>query len=53
VTVADRAVRRALHGSANTIIVRHRQRRHVMSKEKRSTKEKRKPKKEKPAAPKK
>jgi hypothetical protein len=38
---------------ANTLIVLARRWRMAMSKEKRSTKEKRKPKKEKPAAPKK
>jgi hypothetical protein len=42
-----------LRGAANTTIVRHQPRRPTMAKEKRSTKEKRKPKKEKPATPKK
>jgi hypothetical protein len=42
-----------LHGVANTPIVPHQPRRPAMAKEKRSTKDKRKPKKEKPAAPKK
>lgn len=42
-----------MHVNANTTILRFQLRRPVMAKEKRSTKEKRKPKKEKPAAPKK
>jgi hypothetical protein len=43
----------ALRQPANTLIVRPPSGRLAMSKEKRSTKEKRKPKKEKPATPKK
>jgi hypothetical protein len=43
----------ALHRPANTLILSAQPGRRAMSKEKRSTKEKRKPKKEKPASPKK